>query len=115
MSALGRILKIVHCDYCGTEVEIRHKERLTNRKNFFCSKTCEGAYKKEHNPNYLPCEVCGRIIYVKPKDQAKFNHITCSYKCMGELRKIIYVGENNPNYGNRGMNNPMSIERRIST
>ena len=100
------------CDWCGKKVEIRHKERLSH-KNCFCSKACEAAYRKAHNPNYIPCVICGQIIYVKPRNQNGEN--CCSLKCMGELRKS-WVGEKNPNYGNRGSNNPIwKSDKRISS
>ena len=42
--------------------------------------------------------------------------LCCSLKCMGELRKIIYDSENNPNYGNRGINSPLhKNNRRINS
>lgn len=110
----NKFSKLVTCDNCGVEFECVHKDRINNRKHIFCSKKCEGEYIKNHNPNYMKCEVCGKLIYVKPRDQKRFKHITCSYECMGKLRKTTYLGTNNPNYGNTGFKNPLSVAKRIS-
>lgn len=32
---------------------------------------------------------------------------TCSNRCDGDRKSVIYKGEDNPNYGNRGESNPM--------
>lgn len=108
MSRLGKLICYKTCDYCGVEVPIYHKERL-NHKNIFCSKKCEGEYKKLNNPNYIPCAVCGKLTYKKPRqiNSCKTGLMCCSRECMGELRKILYQDENNPNYGNRGINSPL--------
>ena len=94
------------CDYCGKEFVCYHKERMSHI-NHFCSKKCEGEYRKAHNPNWQPCAICGKLIYVKPhKKNGKHPHC-CSRKCLGILRSKLYIGCNNPNYGNTGSNNPL--------
>lgn len=98
------VYDVRQCAHCGKDVEICHKDRL-NRKHIFCSKKCEGAYRRSHNPNWIPCAVCGKIVYKKPREQKSGNPLCCSYKCLGELRKGL-IGEKNPNYGNRGSKNP---------
>lgn len=95
------------CDNCGNPFLCKHKKRLEH-KHIFCSRKCEAEYRKNHNPNYIPCPVCGKKHYVKPRDQKKLVYGSCcSYECMGELRQIVYDGANNPNYGNRGSHNPI--------
>ncbi len=37
----------------------------------------------------------------------KQQHICCSKECVGKLRETIYLGKDNPNYGNTGSKNPM--------
>lgn len=108
MSGLNKIICVKQCDMCGQDVEIRHKHRL-NHKNIFCSKKCEAQFRKLNNPNYIPCAVCGKLTYKKPREikQSKTGMLCCSLKCMGELRKILYLGENNPNFDNRGINSPL--------
>ena len=105
---MGKLICIKKCDLCGKDVEIHHKERLTH-KNIFCSHKCEGEYRKLNNPNYIRCVYCGKLTPKKPYQQkkSKTNMLCCSRKCLGELRKIIYQGESNPNYGNAGVNSPL--------
>jgi hypothetical protein len=86
-----------NCCFCGKEVKIYHKERMT-QANVYCSnKCCAEAAKKEPNSK---CAVCGKPIRKKPYELRKAKHQPCcSVECMGKLRKTIYKGENNPNYG----------------
>lgn len=117
MSRLGKIICIKRCNLCGKDVEIRHKDRL-NRKNIFCSKKCESEYKKLNNPNYISCANCGKLVYKKPREQnkSKTGMLCCSYKCLGEIRKIIYKGKKNPNYGNSGVHSPLhKSEKRLNS
>ena len=57
------------------------------------------------NPVYGVCVVCGK------KFRTKKSHLkrrkTCSKECDRIRRKTMYLGERNPNYGNRGPNNPL--------
>lgn len=108
MGGLGRVICIKQCSLCGSDVEIRHKDRL-NRKNIFCSRKCEAEYRKLNNPNYISCANCGKLTYKKPREQKKSrtNLLCCSRECTGGIRKIIYNGENNPNFGNGGINSPL--------
>ena len=108
MGGKNKLICIKQCDYCGKDVEIRHKERL-NHKNIFCCKKCEGEFKKLNNPNYIRCANCGKLIYKKPSEQksSKTNMLCCSIECSKEIKKIIFQGENNPNYGNRGLSSPL--------
>lgn len=95
------VYAIKKCDNCGKDVEICHKERL-NRKNFFCSKKCEGEYRRKQRGDdwyNCTCPICGKQFHLKPSELKKAKHQpVCSYKCLAEYRKTIYLGENNPNY-----------------
>lgn len=99
------------CDNCGTDVPIFHADRV-NRKNIFCCKKCEGEYRKAHNDhsrNIILCAYCGNPV-IKSNYQlnkSKTCLLCCSTECMGKLRKTLYAGEYNPNYGNRGEQNPI--------
>ena len=53
------------CDNCGKDVEIYHKERL-DRDHVFCSKECEGEFKRNQTEPNAICEVCGKPMHVKP-------------------------------------------------
>ena len=69
-------------------------------KGYYCSKECADIAKKaNHKPNVV-CEYCGKKFYRKPSQIAKTKHNCCSKQCMGNLRKSIYSGENNPNFNN---------------
>lgn len=94
------------CEWCGAEFDI-FPQRAKNRAHFFCSKACEGQWVRAHNPNYFPCVVCGKMVYKKPSQQKKNKTICCSIKCRGEYIKTAYLGENNPNYNNRGETSPL--------
>lgn len=101
---------LVKCDNCGKDFECQ-EWRVRERNHLFCCKKYEGEYRKS-TPN-TKCPVCGKEFYVKNKDKRNSN--CCSYKCMGEHRKIIYKGTKNPNYGNRGKNNPIwKSDKKIS-
>lgn len=101
-----------YCDNCGKE--LRLTEQRFQRKNHFCSKKCEGEFRKLP-PNTI-CPICGKEFYLKPYMKKKAKHKPCcSYECLGEYRKTVYLGENNPNYGNTGVNNPMYIGKKTSS
>lgn len=114
---MAALLGIRKCNNCGQDVEIYHKERL-NRKNIFCSKKCESEYKRSENINYT-CVVCGKSIHKKPSQiaKSKTGQLCCSRECVGKLRSTVYLGDSNPNYGNRGELNPMYLgkEEKINT
>lgn len=103
------------CDNCGKDFMIYHKHRL-QYKHLFCCKDCENKYKKEQSLNCI-CPICGKKFHVDFYDFKKMVHEPCcSYQCMGIYRKTIYKGENNPNYGNRGSQNPLwKSDKRISS
>lgn len=104
------------CDNCGKTFDCKHKERL-DREHHFCSKQCEGEYKKKNNKNLVPCVVCGKLHYVRPSAQKKIKYGSCcSMECMAVYRKTLYKGENNPNYGNRGEQNPIwKSDKKVNT
>lgn len=100
---------------CDEKIEVS-PSRFNSRNRFFCSKECEALHRKANNPNYINCFICGERTYKKPREikKAKFP-LTCSMKCSGELRRVVYLGEKNPNFGNRNMKNPMSKKIRTNT
>ena len=70
-------------------------------KGYYCSKECADIAKKANHKPDVVCEYCGKKFYRKPSQIAKTKHNCCSKQCMGNLRKSIYSGENNPNFNNR--------------
>lgn len=94
----GNNIKCV-CAYCGKEFEVAPSYGGTHT---YCSNACATAAKKvEHIPN-TKCFICGKPIYIKPSRiaRSKSGKFTCSKECMGKMRSIIFVGENNTNYRN---------------
>jgi len=102
----GRILDIRTCALCGADVEIKHKSRLTLER-VWCSRKCNDEWIKQQNLN-CKCPVCNTMFHAKPSQIKKAKQpLTCSRKCLGKQRQIIYKGEKNPNYGNSGFKNSM--------
>nr|QBM02752.1 deoxyuridine 5'-triphosphate nucleotidohydrolase [uncultured archaeon] len=85
----------VCCAVCK-KVEFVYLSRA--KKYNTCSVECMGEYNK--SPNNVKCFSCGKEFHLQPKRTKRLTdekHITCSMKCAGELKKIIYLGRNNPN------------------
>lgn len=101
---MPKLYGIQNCVICGKEVEIYQPKRLG--KDITCSRTCMGIHmRKERN---CTCPVCAATFRLKPSALAKSKHPPCcSTACLGELRKTLYAGDNNPNYLNRGESNPL--------
>ncbi|NFH00751.1 hypothetical protein FC831_10570 [Clostridium botulinum] len=103
MSGLAKIICIKKCDYCNNDVEIRHKGRL-NRNHIFCSKSCEGNFKKLQNLN-IECPVCGIRFHLKPSQVNKSKVHYCSRNCQNIAKSIYMKGEGNHQYGLKGNKN----------
>lgn len=54
---------------------------------------------------FKSCEICG--WYFKTKKSHLKRRKTCSRACGGVKKMDMYLGESNPNYGNRGELNPI--------
>lgn len=94
----------VTCAICG-KVEEVCPSRAKNYK--CCSVECLSKYNHSRYSNKVPatCEVCGKIVMVKPSRLKRQNHFTCSRECSKKLRRITYLGENNPQFGLKGLKN----------
>jgi len=90
---------------CGCNVPIYHKERW-ERKNIFCSKKCEGAFRKSQSELNCTCEVCKKQFHRKQSWIDKNQHQYCSFKCKSIGSKELMSGENNHQYGLKGNKNP---------
>lgn len=99
---------VLTCDNCGKEFVCTHKKRLQN-KHKFCSRECLSSFRKENNPNMRTCPVCGTKFYKQPSHIGKNGIAVCSAKCWGKFvtQTGLYDKEKNPNWGNRGINNPL--------
>lgn len=112
---MGKILAIKKCDWCGKDIEIVHKKRLSN-KNFFCSYKCEGEYRKNETPKETICPICGKSFHIKNFRRDKDKTHCCSKQCKHELDKIKMLGKGNHQYGLKGsLNASWKSDERIST
>lgn len=95
----NQITKI--CEYCGTSFNII-KSRANTAK--YCCRKCSNQMmkikSKEKTKDNSICPICNKSFYVKKSQIAKTGNC-CSYKCLKEHRKLIYLGNNNPNYKGR--------------
>lgn len=96
----------VCCDFCGNEIKIT-RSRCQNNKHYFCNQKCFQQFKRK-NLVKLTCPICETIFYRKKSQVDKLkdiSHATCSKECCYELRKTLYLGENNHQYGLTGSKN----------
>lgn len=97
---------IINCDYCGKEL-ILTKKQFDRNRHHFCSNECSINYRKRNQIKCV-CPVCGNDFTRKKSQINKLKdpeHATCSKECCYELRKILYKGEGNHQYGLTGMKN----------
>lgn len=79
------------CKQCGNDFRYYW---LKSRD--YCSKKCSGLSQRV-NRKIIKCTNCGNDIKVREKNNyTKY----CDRKCKDEYQKIMFSGENNPNYGN---------------
>ena len=107
-------VQLVKCDFCNKEFYC-HTNRLKKRQNIFCSKKCEGNFRKnvtKENKNCI-CDTCGKAFH---KAQNKIrNHNFCSQECEKIWRQEYYKGKNNSQYGLKGkLNSSWKSDERIS-
>lgn len=111
---MGKFLVIKKCDWCGKDVEIVHKERLSH-KHIFCSRKCEGEYRKNKTPKETICPICGKAFHIKKSRRDKSKTHCCSKQCKRELDKIKMSGNGNHQYGLKGnLNASWKSDEKIS-
>ena len=90
---------LVKCEICGKEEYVTPSRAKTYKT---CSVACAAkrSYIRQSKKVDKICPICGALFKVKPSHYNK--RVCCSKKCDIERRKEMYLGENNPNYGNRG-------------
>ena len=91
----------VKCEQCRTVISVT-PSRFQNRSIFFCSKKCEGAYRKNKSKTKIKCKCsqCGKIMLLKKSEYERRNKkkmIACSRECSGILKRSLYEGRSNPN------------------
>lgn len=94
----------VPCDNCKTEFLCEHW-RIVKRKHLFCSKKCEGEFRKKQSALNCTCEICGKKFHRKQSHIDKYKHMYCSKECHIEAKKKYMLGKNNHQYGLRGDKN----------
>ena len=97
---------ITSCDFCGNEIIIT-KNKFDKSKKHFCNQECFLAYQK-HNSTELICPICCKPFIRKNsqlKNMKDVANATCSKECCYKLRKTLYLGENNHQYGLTGNKN----------
>ena len=95
-----------NCANCRKEIAIS-ENKYNKNKIHFCNKECHLEYQKLSS-TILLCPVCGEPFTRKNSQLKKMkdtSKATCSKKCCYELRKILYSGENNHQYGLTGNKN----------
>lgn len=85
------------CLICGKEFQVPHWRKDSAK---YCSTECQR--QSLHGELNCTCEVCGKKFHVKPYHLNKYKHHTCSKQCLCELKKILYAGEGNHQYGLKG-------------
>lgn len=107
---MPKLYGIRKCYVCEKEIEIYHQNRM--KGNVTCSNTCKGlAARKEPN---CTCPICDSKFHLKPsKLKGRKHPPCCSMECASKLKVTAYAGKNNPNYLNRGANNPLHKGYRI--
>lgn len=96
--------KLIKCEYCGKEFECQ-TFRIKKHKHLFCSKKCEGEWKKSQTENNCICEYCGKKFHRKESHIKKYIKSYCSVKCANEDKRKRYTGEGNHQYGLKGQLN----------
>lgn len=94
-------IAIKQCDNCGIDVKIFHKDRLF-RKNLFCSKKCEGEFRKKQTPKESECPVCHKKFHIKPYQRKNALHNYCSRECFNIAKSEYMKNEGNHQYGLKG-------------
>lgn len=92
------------CDHCGKPIEVLRYDLKRSKFHYF-SPECRKASRKHinpipHNRVVAKCSNCGKEFETYPcriKTRKKFY---CSKECQNTHYQKVYVGKNNPNFGN---------------
>lgn len=90
--------EIIHCDACGTELEVA-PHKLEKNDHHFCDRDCyhnwksddwEPPWQVDEKPT-IKCEMCGDVVEVYPyeKDSRKF----CGRECADEYKTTLREDE----------------------
>lgn len=116
MNIKSKFLVIKRCEFCESDFELRHRNRLKN-KHFFCSRECYDSFKiKNKKPPNFECSFCKKEIRKKPSEIKKSKYLYCSMNCKNKHDSILMSGENNHQYGVKGkLNSSWISDIRISS
>lgn len=94
------------CEYCKADFMVPEWRREKAR---YCSRPCLSEGKKletiaRHAADQIECVQCKKPFYLKPSHRGKANSLgnCCSAACVGEHRKMAYIGTANPNWRGKG-------------
>lgn len=105
----GFVYKTKECDECGGTIAKRLSNFNEQSERNFCSQDCRSEwmsekYSGEDHPRWdggmvtVKCEICSNMIDRRQSYVEKYDKITCSMECRGELLSQTTNGENNNNY-----------------
>lgn len=92
------------CENCG-KAFLCQRFRIEQHDHIFCSKKCEGEWRKSQTPLNTTCAFCGKQIHIKASQIAKCKKNYCSVECLNKDKKIRYLGSGNHQYGLKGNKN----------
>lgn len=97
---------LVKCAQCGKEEYVIYARSKTY---VCCCRECLAEYNKVRYSQKVQCTcpVCGKNFEVKPSRLSRSEILYCSKTCEAVAKQTRYLGENNPNYGNKGEKNPL--------
>jgi len=91
---------IIACDNCKKPFDVT-PSRLKST-NICCSRECAAEFKKAQVVPNTQCAYCKKRYYLKPSHLSKIDSPCCSRECSAMIRKSLFKGENNHQYGLKG-------------
>lgn len=79
---------IVHCDYCGAELEIQPCHQ--HKRWHFCNHECHNKFESfgpHTTGSFYACEQCGKEVWKTPAEVERVEHVFCSGACAGKFRQ----------------------------
>lgn len=106
--------KVVKCEHCGKEFNCQ-KSRINIHSHLFCSKKCEGEWRKANSEKNCICAYCGKQFHRKESHIKHNIKNYCCSECSNKDKKIRYSGKGNHQYGLKGsLNTSWKSNERIS-
>ena len=104
--AKNKVICYKHCDNCGKEFAVCHKNRL-KQKYICCSVKCSCELKKKLNINkegFLNCicPICLKLFHIKDSLKNKYLTHYCSRVCQSKAKSLYMMGSGNHQFGLKG-------------